>query len=301
MKRNFMSLLSVSVCIILLMLCMAGCGSANEMFGATEDKEYVYENSIAESVTSAGSEKVDTDSARKVIEYITLDVETKNFDELMSGIEKRISELGGYVESSDVSGNGFENENNRYATYKIRIPVDKTDNFSGYVSENSNVTRKKINTEDVTLEYVDVESRLKALETEKQSLEQLLSSSAKLSDIITVRDRLTEVIAEIESYKSRLRTLDNLVDYTTITLNVSEVEHTTVVKKQTVWQEIGNNLKTGFRNVGKFLKGFFVFAVSAVPYVLVLGVIGVIVLVIIKLSLNSKRKRNQKKDENTKV
>jgi hypothetical protein len=294
MKRLSLRAFVLGLCVCLLALCLCGCGAAldkNEI-GLTEEYDYAEDESI-----SSGSEKIGENSNRKVIEYITLDIETKTFDELVKGIDEQISELGGYIESSDISGNGLDDENRRYATYKIRIPSDKSKQFTGYISKNSAITRKQINTEDVTLQYVDIESRINALKEEKKSLEGLLASANQLSDVITVRDRLTDVIAEIESYTSKLRTLSNLVEYTTVTLNVSEVQYVSVGKPDTVWQRIARNLKNGFINVWSFLKGAFVVIISSLPYLLLIGAVGGAVFGIVKIAKKGKTKKEKSKEE----
>ena len=106
------------------------------------------------------------------------------------------------------------------------------------------VTHREIRTEDVTLNYVDMESRIEALKIEKKSLEKLLGEAKNLTDLFSIQERLTEVIYEIESYESQLRTYDNLIDYTTVTIYISEVERTIAAENQSIWQEIGTNIST---------------------------------------------------------
>ena len=54
------------------------------------------------------------------------------------------------------------------------------------VSEIGNVTQKNESVEDVTLQYVDVESRKKALETEQERLMELLSSAENMEDLLAI-------------------------------------------------------------------------------------------------------------------
>lgn len=56
-------------------------------------------------------------------------------------------------------------------------------------------------TEDVTLEYVDTESHLKALKTEEETLLALLEKAEKLSDVFEIQEELTNVRYQIESYE----------------------------------------------------------------------------------------------------
>ena len=61
------------------------------------------------------------------------------------------------------------------------------------VSEIGNVTQKNESVEDVTLQYVDVESRKKALETEQERLMELLSSAENMEDLLAIESKLSEV------------------------------------------------------------------------------------------------------------
>ena len=301
-KKRFLKLLCALMVTLFVLFSLTACGAANgaDKGGAVYD-EYVdngyggYEEDFtadeAFGGTSDSSSASQLRETRKIIETIDYSVETKAFDELVSTLENKALSCGGYVESSDVSGNSYDDKGTRYATYVFRIPSDKVTEFTTYLSENSTITNKSVNTEDVTLEYVDTESRIKALKAEKESLEALLKDASTTSEIIEIRDMLTEVIYEIESYESRLRTLDNLVDFTTVTINVDEVEHTTVVKKQNFIQRIGSNLAENFRDVWNFIVEFIVFIISALPYILLVGVNVVVIFLIIKLSIKKRRKK----------
>lgn len=285
-KKGLISLLFIA---LVLTGCGAGAsdgaaaGDMNSSMDATTDSYLEYgkpeftEDAPAESVTSN----------RKIIERIFMNVETKEFDDLIVKISQEISKAGGYVERSNVSGNSFYYEGHRYAELTIRVPSDKSDGFSEFVSQNSTVTSKEITTDDVTLAYIDAESRVIALETEKASLEKLLAAAETLEDIIKIQDRLTDVIYEIESYQSQLRTYDNLIDFTTITIYISEVEKVSVVEEQTVWQEIGTKLSNNFSDIGDGAVAIFVFLVSNIPYLAILGVVaGVAIMIGKKIKKN---------------
>lgn len=299
-KYSITKTLSALLLVVLLLFSMTACGSAD-----TSDKYLTsdVENGYAsDSLTSGSSAEKTTEAetikdTRKIIETIRYSVETKNFDDLVSTLESQALSVGGYIESSDVYGNSEDDDDSRSATYVFRIPSDKVDDFTNYVSDNSNVTNKSVTTEDVTLKYVDIESRIKALKAEKESLEELLKSAQTTSEIIEIRDMLTEVIYEIESYESQLRTLDSQIDYTSITVNIDEVEHTSVVNEQTTFERIATNLAENFRGVWNFIVEFFVFIVSAIPYILLIGINAAIVIVIIKVSINKRRKARAKNEQ----
>jgi len=289
---------------ILMVVCLlVGCGgSANDggvmeqgNAGAFDTKgdmlNYDYTGS-AEGENKGTSASTEEDSSvstnRKIIQKVYLNAETKEFDMLLEKLNAEIERVGGYVESSSVAGNMY-----RYASFTIRVPSARTSEFTTFVSENSTVTSKEVETEDVTLSYVDMESRVSALQTEKETLERLLADAETMSDVITIQDRLTEVIYEIESYQSRLRTYDNLIEYTTITVWINEVDKVTVVEEQTIWEEIASNLKDNFKNIGHGMQRLFVFVLSNIPYIIM---IAVVVVLIVKFVFKKRKKQIEKKE-----
>ena len=90
------------------------------------------------------------------------------------------------------------------------------------------------------------------------------------------------MIYEIESYESQLRTYDNLIDYTTVTIYISEVERTIAAENQSIWQEIGTNISNNAQDIGAFFTALFIWLASALPYLIILAVAAVIVIVIVK-------------------
>ncbi len=291
MKRTLFKKVLLVLATVVLILSFAGCSAAYNSTEKSADNWSSESESSGDLLNSETSDenRENVSTNRKIIEKIYLTVQTKEFDILLDKIETELNALGGYTESSSVSGG--EKEGKRYAVFTIRIPAEHSKDFTAFVSENSTVTNKEVETEDVTLSYVDMESRVSALETEKASLEKLLSEATALSDIISIQDRLTEVIYEIESYKSKLRTYDSLIDYTTVTIRISEVDRVASAEEQSMWAEIGTNLKDNFQNIGYGLKRFFIWLVSALPYMLLLGIIGLIPLIIVRICTRRKHKK----------
>ncbi len=305
MKKLSKRIITMIVIGVLLLSTLAACGqkskdNSGNSTGKLEMEDIKDSGALLDTnaPTSSSKENVGVKENRKIIEKIYLNAQTKEFDALMGKLNDEIQKVGGYIEASSVSGDNFEYDNERYAELTVRVPAKQSDKITEFVSKNSTVTNKEISTEDVTLQYVDIESRISALQTEKSTLERLMAKAATMQDVIAIQERLTEVIYEIESYQSQLRTYDNLIDYTTITIHIREVERVEVVGEQSVWQEIGTNLKEGFENVWKFLVRFFVFVISSIPYVLtVAAYVAIVVAIVVICVKRSKKKRSNKKDK----
>lgn len=244
--------------------------------------------------TAQGAQQI-TDPSRKLIRRIYLGVETLDFDGLNSSINEQISALGGYVEQSEVSGRsgyngkGYSHGGTRYAHLVARIPKDKVDGFIQTVSELGNVTTRQESVEDITLDYVDVDSHKKALLIEQERLLALLEKAEAVEDIIALEQRLSDVRYQLESYESQLRTYDNQVDYSTVTLDINEVERVTPVEEKTVWSRMQTGFSESLYQIGEGCKDFAVGFVVNLPYLLIVAVI-ILVLVLILRAVTRKNR-----------
>ena len=296
--RKFLSALLA----LLLLLSLTACGSAK---APTENMAYdkaEMEAAPAEKpgagLTTENKENGSTSSLpsdRKLIRTISMEAETEDLTMLSDTLTARIAALGGYVESKNLrNGSAYSGYYRRTLNMTVRIPADKADEFVAQVSENSNIVSSTESIDDVTLQYVDTESHVKALETEQERLLDLLGKADNLKDILTLEERLTKVRYELERYASYLRTLDNQVTYATIHLSVTEVkEYTPVIEEEpTVWQRISKGFGRSLKDIGEGFTDFFVWFTVNSPYLLIWGVIiTVIVLVLRRKGIIRPRRR----------
>ena len=188
----------------------------------------------------------------------------------MSNIKSKVDSLGGYIEQSDIYNGSYQsNYRSRSASLKIRIPAQKLDDFVDLVAVSSNITNKSESVEDVTLQYVDLESHKRALRAEEESLIAMLKKAEKIEDIVAIQSQLTSVRYQIESMESQLRTYDNKIQYSTIWLNVEEVAHYEPYEPKTPGQRIREGFTRNVHNVLDGIENFFIEFVIAIPLILV--------------------------------
>lgn len=230
---------------------------------------------------------------RKLIKNANLSIETQTFTDCIDALVEQIRVFGGYIENSSVYGN--EQYERRSAEYTIRIPEEQYDHFlEGLLTVGSIISRTE-SVEDVTLQYTDVESRIRSLETEYNTLLAILEKCDNVSDVIEVQNRITDVTSELDSYKSRLRMYDNFISYCTIYIHVNEVRtFTEPTENITLWQRITRDIRYNYADLGDWMIDFFIWLVSALPILLV---IAVIVLLIVR----AVRRANQKRIEREKA
>lgn len=299
-KRNLLRLFAVLICAVIVTAALASCGSNS--YDASNDllvEEIGKEDGNAGSGsnlptadekgemanTSQGGEGSEYEP--KIIRTVTVDAETENFSAALKNLENKVIELGGYVEKSDVQNSRVASDGhsaNGYASYVVRIPADKLDGFLSAAGEMLSITSSESNATDISGEYYDLEARINVLETEKALLEKKLSEATTTEKMITIEERLYDVIYEIESYKTALKVYDNKVAYSTVTINITEVVSLTPVVTD---NSFGARLKTAvaesWQNFVAFCADALIFLVYVAPALVTVAVIlaGILLVVII--------------------
>lgn len=293
-------------CLIISTLLFTACGgSSKESYdrapaAATEESNYYggYEEPAMESNSSELSRADQlNDTARKLIKTYNLSAETEVFDEFMTNLEAEINNLGGYIQNMDTyNGSNYSYRSNKSSTLTIRIPVKNLEAFVNYVGNAANITNKNLSVEDVTMAYVDVESRKATYEIEQERLLALLEKAESMEDIISLESRLSEVRYKLESMATQLRTYDNLVDYATVYINVNEVQKYTEPEPEAYSARLVRSFTDSVYNVWEGLKDFLVGFVGAIPGLVILAIVITIIVVIIKALIKANNKKNLKKE-----
>lgn len=264
-----------------------------------ESKSEVYEGDVEQSGKSNPAEDTQQiDSTRKLIYRVRMETETLEFDKLLNFLDTQTTFYGGYVESSDVGGVSYSyEERNRYATIIIRVPSKYLDQFITEIGELANITSNNRSTEDVTLSYIETESRLASLEIQRDKLLEWMEKAETVEDLISLESRLSEVRYELEYYGSILRNYDNLVEYSTITVNVQEVQRITPPVEEGIGSRMWSGLKENLLNIKDGSIDFSVWFVSSLPYLLIWAVVITAIVLIIRALYRKEKRRIAKYNE----
>lgn len=301
MKKQITLIISILLTASLLF----GCGGKSNGTGMSAgNADGAYKDVLSDSVTNesmqqpgegeTGSAEISA-TAQKLIRKIWLNAETEDLDSLLSQVEQRIGELNGYVEAREVrNGSDYNARRYRSASLTIRIPANQLNDFVDHVSDKANIISSNETADDITLSYVATQSRITALETEHTRLLELLAKAETMEDLLKIESRLTNVRTELEQVTSQLRLYDNMVDYGTIYLSITEVKEYTVTEEpETVWERIGAGFMQSLKNLGTFFTELFVCIVIALPYLIPLAIVATaVILLAIK-----RRKRKAKKED----
>ena len=277
------------IALLLVLTMLAGCGASSspamknemamEMPMATEAASMA--SGTFNSASDSVAQEVTTD--QKLIKRVNMDAETEDLEALLPQLMAEISALGGYVESQEIyNGSSYASYRHRNAQLTIRVPAENLNGLVDQVKGASNVICYSESVEDVTLTYVDMETRILVLETERDRLLELMEKAENMSDLLQIEARLTQVRGNLESINSQLKVLQNQVSYATIELYISQVKVYTEVEEQTVWQRIGNGFAKNLKNIGEDLVDFFVWAVTYSPQLILWAAIITVAIILLR-------------------
>ena len=319
-------LLSVLLAVLLVMSLFAGCAAKTAdrdtmvsapmaydkaenyvMTGTTADGYYYttdgddfveYEVQVEESLSDviASASKTYNLDTEKIIYTAYADIETLEFDDTVQAVYEMMERFGAYIESSSVSGSDYASKyyggrTHRNASFSIRVPVKHYSEMSSSLTEIGNVTRYSSESQNITPQFTDTESRLKAYRTEYDRLLEMMENAKTVDEMIQVEARLSEVEYNIESLTGTLRVWQDKVDYSTIHLSIREVYEYTepVIEPQSFWERVAEAFGDSIEWLGEAGKDIVVFIVSAVPIL----IFPVVIIVIIVVAIRAKRKKKK--------
>ena len=221
---------------------------------------------------AAGSPVPDADP-RKVVKSAELSLQTVAYDQSAAKFEALVSSSGGYLENSSVQGKSAGGESGRVASYTVRVPAERLDEFLGKAGEIGSVVSRSVRGEDVTQSYFDSETRLKTLRAEQERILALMEKAEKIEDVIKIEERLTEVQTEIERLTGELKRLDSLISLSTVTVTITEVGVITAPQAGGLGGQLVSTLRASVFAVGQFFRWVLLGATAVLPFAAVAAVV----------------------------
>jgi len=230
--------------------------------------------------------------AEKIIYSVYADIETITFEDTIAGVNSLIISYGAFIENSNISGRNHASQffgwnDLRSANFTIRVPKEHLNAITGHLEGLGNVLQLSSNATNITAQFIDTESHLNSLTVQEERLLSMLAQADDVADLILLEERLSNIRYQIESITSTLKNWQNQVDYSTLTLNIREVEQYTerVEIHRSYWQQIGDGFMSSMRGVGRFFMGLFKWLIVSAPVLIILAALAVVTILIVRKKL----------------
>lgn len=132
----------------------------------------------------------------------------------LARIEALAKELGGYL---------LQRENHMIV---IRVPATRFEEGLKAASTLGDEISRQVSAEDVSEQHRDLRIRLRNAEVVRERLEALLAKAQDVKEALLVEEQLARITNTIEQIKGRLKMLDELVAFSTITVSLESAVNT---------------------------------------------------------------------------
>ncbi|HQX01208.1 MAG TPA: DUF4349 domain-containing protein [Anaerolineales bacterium] len=237
---------------------------------------------------------------RIVIKNADLAIVVSDVEGRMKNIQIMAEQMGGFV----VSSNLYQSYTSDYievpeAQIVIRVPSDQLEKAMDQIKKDTvEVQTENISGQDVTAEYVDLQSRLKNYEAAEAQLDEILKKATETEDVVNVFNQLVYYREQIELVKGQIKYYDEAAALSAISVRIIAEETIQPVVIGT-WEPKGVALEA-VQNLVDFLKGFTEFLITFVIFILPVLIIIFVFLYLIFLgarALFRKMRGNKVKKE----
>lgn len=163
-------------------------------------------------------------STQRVMQSATYTIEVPKGD-FQTGYD-RVTALaaryGGFVVSAETRKSGEDEPLSGTITVRVNTAQDGFSRALAELDGIGTVMSRDISGQDVTEEYVDLESRLRNAQAQEAQLLALMQKAETIDEILLVQSRLAEVQSEIEQIKGRINYIQSRTDFATITVALRE-------------------------------------------------------------------------------
>ncbi|MFB5194004.1 DUF4349 domain-containing protein [Neobacillus sp. KR4-4] len=275
---------------IILLVWIAGCSAGSEeksekmsqsndvalnkaQSGSSEQADfYSGESGKAEKPTEPNNIKIQN---QMVIYQADLELRVKKFDKTVQTLEEKVIKYGGYITESNVYKEGKEQVS---GSIRIRIPQK---NFQAFLhdaeSQAAEVLHRSITGQDVTEEYVDLESRLKSKRVVEERLTAFMKSAVKTEDLLKISADLAVVQEEIEAIEGKMKFLENQTSLSTVNITLYEksVVIPTIDKdKLNTWEKTKKQFMKSINMLLAGLSSLVVLIIGNIPIIAILLLLG---------------------------
>jgi hypothetical protein len=215
-----------------------------------------------------------------IIKTGSIAIQAAELNPALADATKVVLGLGGYASGSERSGDGDDAR----ASTTFRIPSARWDEALVAIRAiGEKVLDERSETVDVTGEVVDIEARMRNLETTERAFQSIMDRATVIKDVLQVQERLTAVRGEIEELASRAAHLREQAAMSTLSVTFS-IKPAPVIAQQEARFDPGTEAEAATAQLVGILQSIATagiwFGIVWLPILVALAIVGGIGLVI---------------------
>jgi len=234
------------------------------------------------------------DEGRKIIRNGYINLEVDSFEVAHEEIVFLTEASGGFIQNSSTGKryyNGSENQNTfLVGSLNLRIPEESFMDVYNKIKELGEVSDSNIGGSDITFQYNDISSQIDNLDVQEARLREIMEKAETVEELLQVERELNRVRTEIDRMTGMIKNWDNLVSYSTINVQLTEVEpKSTEIEgfENDFWEKAKREFVKSINRVIIISQDLFVWFIAVLPFVFIIGSITIVAAIVLK----RKRKR----------
>jgi hypothetical protein len=157
---------------------------------------------------------------RMVIRTAQLSLEVGDMEQALAQVRQIAQQGGGIVSASNTRVERINEQERMVADLTIQVRSDGLDATLSALRALGKVTTETSASQDVTEEYVDLDSNLRNLQASEAAILRLMDRAERIEDIVSLQRELTNIRGQIERIQGRKRYLERRSDMATVTLSL---------------------------------------------------------------------------------
>ncbi len=259
-----------------------------DYYDTADDGDYYAENS--KEVVNGGG--VGESRLRYIIRNGSINLSVKDTRETILEIRAMVEEAGGMISNSYV----YEMREGQYAAdLTLRVPEKRFEAIMDQLEEYGKATNVQTGLDDITMQYVDLESRLNNQKAQEARLVEILKMAETVEEVLEVERELSRVRGDIEAMTARLTTLKDQVSYATIHVSMREETIPTEQISPGAFDNLGERIMAALIGSINFILNaasiLLVVFFALLPVMILFALIALIIWLIVRAII----KRNRRK------
>ncbi|MBI5825866.1 MAG: DUF4349 domain-containing protein [Chloroflexi bacterium] len=179
----------------------------------------------ADAVFNTGADSPAASTTHMIIKSGEIKLLVEDSDTAIDRATQVVGDAGGYIISSRVWYQPYiDGENYKYATITIGVPVQQFERtLSRLRGLAVQVLDETASGEDVTDQFVDLQSQLTNLEATRERIKSFLADAKSVDEALRINQELSNIESQIEQIKGQMNYLQDRSAFSTITINFEPV------------------------------------------------------------------------------
>ncbi|MEL7531354.1 MAG: DUF4349 domain-containing protein [Bacteroidota bacterium] len=192
---------------------------------------------------------------RKIIREGFISIETDDYAKTRHALTGIVAQWDAFVSQENEERSHYQQSNR----LKIRVPSATFENLMQAVEGVAKIVhQKRVQSKDVTEEYVDLAARLKAKQAAEERYYSFLRKAKNVDEMLQIQAPLRSIREEIEGVKGRLRYLEDQTSLSSLEVYIVrsfEEEIVEEVPQDGFFTDIKHALFSGAHGVGELVIG----------------------------------------------